>query len=468
MNNLFTAATSVALLTAAPITASAATEATNMVSGLVVPFNELGDTSQGRLSVKPGAITLPEDLGEVKLFRDHSNAGGAPVGYATAAEIKDDGIYMSFHVANTSDGQAAMDDVRARVRDALSVELREFETNGDVIVAASLSAVALVAVPAYARARVEPSKASTLASSMTHPALTASNNDQPINLTHVSKALMATASGHDLDTLLTAALKNVKATTSQASTQAQWLGELWDGGTYARRIIPTLTTRTLTSDKMKGWKWVKRPIITDYAGNLEAISSNELEIKDVEVTASRLAAGHKFDRKHIDFHDSDFMSSYLSAMRDSYARQSDAKAGAFIVTEAAKRSKSAVLNAKSMLEAMAIANETIEDDLEVTPTTYLVNPADRRALIEITNDTAPAYLDLLGIDPHKLVPYKGVTKGTLIAYAKPAITYGELGSTPIRVNALDVANGGSDEAMFGYYALMVNDDRGLCQVKFGV
>lgn len=464
MNNLLTASASLALLTASPMTASATTDNNHVVSGLVVPFDELGDTSQGRLLVKPGAIELPEDLGEIKLFRDHSNAGGTPVGYATAAEVKDDGIYMSFHVANTPDGDAAMADVRARVRDALSVELREFETNGDTIIAASLSAVALVAVPAYKRARVEPSRAATLASSMAHPVLTAS--DQPINLTHVSKALMATASGHELDTSLTAALKNVKATTSQASTQAQWLGELWDGGAYARRIIPTLTTRSLTSDKMKGWKWVKRPIITDYAGNLEAIASNELEIKDVEVPASRLAAGHKFDRKHIDFNDSDFMQSYLAAMRDSYARQSDAKAGAFIVAEAAKLAKTKTLTAKSMLESMAIANETIEDDLEVTPTTYLVNPADRRSLIEITNDTAPAYLDLLGIDPKKLVPYKGVTKGTLIAYAKPAITYGELGSTPIRVNALDVANGGSDEAMFGYYALMVNDDRGLCQVKF--
>ncbi|MBG9336926.1 hypothetical protein [Corynebacterium diphtheriae] len=460
-----TAAATIALLTAAPMTASAADTKDNEVSGLVVPFNEMGDTSAGRFAVARDAIALPDDLGEVKLFRDHSNAGGSPVGYATHAEIKDDGLYMSFHVADTPDGKAAMADVRARVRDALSVELREFEMDGDTIVSGSLSAVALVPVPAYRRARVEPSRAATLASSLSSPLLTASKSEG-ISLANVSAALMASAAGHNLDNSLTAALQQVKSTTSQASTQAEWLGELWDGGAYKRRIIPTLTSRALKSDKMKGWKWVKRPEIADYAGDLAAIASNELEVKEVEVSASRLAAGHKFDRKHIDFNDSEFMQSYLAAMRDSYARKSDAKAGAFVVAEAAKVAKTKELTGKNILESMAIANETIEDSLEVSPTTYLVNPADRRALIEITNNTAPAYLDLLGIDPKKLIPFKSVPKKTLIAYAKPAITYGELGSTPIRVNALDIANGGSDEAMFGYYALMVNDDRGIAQVKF--
>ncbi|MBG9310675.1 hypothetical protein I4J31_08315 [Corynebacterium belfantii] len=466
--NMLTASRRLALLTAAPLTAADAPDSDeSIVSGLVVPFDEAGDTSEGRLSVAPDAIKLPDDLAEVKLFRDHSNAGGTPVGYATAAQVKDDGLYMSFRVADTADGKAALADVRGRVRDALSVELRDYETSGDAIVAASLSAVALVAVPAYKRARVSAAARpqASLASSMSSRLLTAGEKSDAITLSNVASALMASASGSDMSDQLTAALSQVKSTTSQASTRAEWLGELWEGGTYKRRIIPTLTTRQLTSYKMQGWKWQTRPEMEDYAGDLAAIPSKEIALQEVEVEAKRLAAGHKFDRKHIDFADDEFMKAYLLAMRDSYDRKADQRAGTFLVEEAKKIAKSKALTAKTVFDAMMMANETIEDDLETSPTTYLVNPTDRRALVEITNNTAPAYLDLLGIDPKKLIPFKGVPKGNLIAYAKPAITFAELGTTPIRVSALDVANGGSDEAMFGYTAAMVNDDRGLVQVK---
>ncbi|UWF09200.1 hypothetical protein NY049_11335 [Corynebacterium diphtheriae bv. gravis] len=58
-----TAAATIALLTAAPMTASAADTKDNEVSGLVVPFNEMGDTSAGRFAVARDAIALPDDLG---------------------------------------------------------------------------------------------------------------------------------------------------------------------------------------------------------------------------------------------------------------------------------------------------------------------------------------------------------------------------------------------------------------------
>ena len=52
---------------------------------------------------------------------------------------------------------------------------------------------------------------------------------------------------------------------------------------------------------------------------------------------------------------------------------------------------------------------------------------------------------------------------------KPAVTVHELGGgTPIRVDALDLVNGGVDHATFGYYVTNVHDASGLVLVDDGI
>ena len=52
----------------------------------------------------------------------------------------------------------------------------------------------------------------------------------------------------------------------------------------------------------------------------------------------------------------------------------------------------------------------------------------------------------------------------MIAYAKPAMTFFELSGSPIRVQAEHIAKGGRDAALFGYYATLLNDQRGVVEV----
>src|SRR5699024_12784067 len=87
--------------------------------------------------------------------RDHSNVDGfAPVGYATAARSTDKGLEMTFKIGETADGDKALVDVQEGIRDALSVELIETRTSGDALTAGTLTAVALVPIPAFSEARV--------------------------------------------------------------------------------------------------------------------------------------------------------------------------------------------------------------------------------------------------------------------------------------------------------------------------
>lgn len=139
-------------LSPAPAAVAAADAATRTLTGLVCPYGLPGSTSAGPLTVTAGALTWPADLRAVKLLRDHDRS--RPVGYALAATDSPEGLSMTFRMAATPDGQAALIEATEGVRDAFSVELADATIDGDTITAGTLAAVALVAVPAYSTARV--------------------------------------------------------------------------------------------------------------------------------------------------------------------------------------------------------------------------------------------------------------------------------------------------------------------------
>lgn len=437
------------------------------LSGLVLPFDKPGRTSRGRLAVTASAVKLPEDLRRVKLYRDHSDVGGSPVGYATHAEIKPDGLYMSFRVGATPDGDAALTDVAEGIRDALSVELVSPQITGTKITAAQLSAVAIVATPAFedARVSVAPARPSVAAQIAAGNRITASQDTDVITLTSASATIAAAASGNG--GMVTAALGELtEAGHSETVEPVEWLGELWSGGDHQRKFWDTLTTKNLVRGTLRGWRWTTRPEVDTYAGNLAEIPSNTPATEPVEVSATRLAGGHKIDRKFIDFGDTEFIASYLRAMRDSYSRKSDARALTAIVT-AANSVYDSGNDQPGLLQAAALANTLMEEnERQMSVTTFLVNSRDRLDLIELTRDKAPEYLDMLGINPAAFVSAPGVPRGRLIAYDKNFMLAGELAGSPIRVNALDVARGGSDEALFGYTAFLTQDTAGIKSVGF--
>ena len=438
---------------------------TRELTGLVLPFGKPGRTSRGQLSVTASAVQMPEDLKRIKLYRDHSDVGGTPVGYATAAEIKDDGLYMSFRVGATPDGDAALVDVSEGIRDALSVELISPQIAGTTITAAQLSAVAIVATPAYEDARVQVTPKRTVMSRMsTSGVITAGQADTgKLTLSGAADALVARLQGDTAD--VTAALGEITDAAHPNVSTTQWLGELWNGQPYQRLIVPTMGTAALTEMKLEGWRWVVRPEVDDYAGNLAEIPTNTPTTEPYSVEAKRLAGGHKLDRKYIDFPQSGFIQSYLREMARSYAEKSDARAAAFIVEQSTELLQSTAQS--DILRAAAKARQIMKRTVRVEPSTYLVNPDDLFNLMDVTMLEQPQYLELLGVDPSKFIDDPAVPAGRVIAYHKEAMKFGELPGSPIRVNADDVARGGTDEALFGYYAPYLEDPRGLVAVPFG-
>lgn len=129
---------------------------TRTVSGLVLPWDKIGQTTLGAITVARSGVRIPRDLARCKLHLNHSlTPNHKVVGYATAAEYRDDGLHMTFQVAATPDGDQALLEVTEHVRDAFSAELGAVRKNGNDVFDSILLGVALVDTPAFRDARVQ-------------------------------------------------------------------------------------------------------------------------------------------------------------------------------------------------------------------------------------------------------------------------------------------------------------------------
>lgn len=533
------------------------------VSGTLIPYGEVGQTSAGPVVVPgPGRIELPapEHLGRVKLVDEHQNPPRS-VGYCSALVDRPEGLRASFVLAATPDGDRVLaeftpDANGGRARDGFSVELVNLELTASTagpnvaeLVSGQLSLVAAVTAPAWASAREDGLAASqhdtntntTERHTMLTEAQRARLNEllamtdrttaeatelsqllelaQPATEDQADQAdpaddpadsadLVPAGGGNNLNagrlrqaagipgslpsggrrrgaqrpiTELYASMARVLSGTSRPELEAAlsditssaniWVagseydGQLWSGLEYVRRWVPLMTPGTLTSYKGSGWKWGVKPEVADYAGDKAAVPSNQPTTVENPWNAARLAGAHDLDRKFFDFGDQEFISAYYDAMRESYARQSDSKARAFLVATGLANTAGAA--GAGMFRAAAVAAQAVDDSTGgAVPDYFLINGADRLALLDITQADIPAYLETFGVTPDKFKATPGVPVGTVIAGTRQATKFRELAGSPIRVEAINIANGGVDGGVFGYYATQELETGGVASATF--
>jgi hypothetical protein len=125
----------------------------------------------------------------------------------------------------------------------------------------------------------------------------------------------------------------------------------------------------------------------------------------------------------------------------------------------------------NVLKAAALGSAILEDTPNVRrPADYvLMNTGDWLSLMDLTNLELPAFLAMLGVAPGQFMRTDQVPAGTVILGVKPALTFYELGGgAPIRVEALDVARGGIDSAVYGYWTTILNRPGGIISVPLTV
>lgn len=280
-------------------------------------------------------------------------------------------------------------------------------------------------------------------------------------LTDLYAAVSRVALGHSR-AHMEAALDDITNTANPGIAPSQYDGQLWSGLQYRRRFVPLMASGQLTAYKGTGWRWATAPEVDDWAGDKTDVPSNAADTEDAPWTAARLAGAHDFDRKFIDFGDTEFVQAYYEAMRESYAKKSDAKGGAFLVAQAT--AGAAVVG--NLLQAAATVATRVEDAVNQEIDYVLVNSADRLALINMVQDELPAYLAMFGISPEKFVGTTLVPAGTVLAGVKAAAEFKELSETPIRVETVNISKGGVDGGVFGYYATVLHDAGGIQKATF--
>lgn len=260
-----------------------------------------------------------------------------------------------------------------------------------------------------------------------------------------------------------AALDDITYANNAGVMPPQWVGQLWQGVKYQRKVVPLLgATKSLTSRTVNGWRWTVKPEVDVYTGNKTEVPSNAADTEAVSEAAEILAGAHDIDRSFRDFGVAEFFQAYYEAMAESYAVKSDALLADWLEANATAEATPAYLY---LLGAIAAGVEMIGDATNAGATFVLVNNANLIPwVLETTNDDMPARLDLLGVNLDRIVAHSAITAGHVVVGTESAASFYELPGSPIRVEAIDLANAGVDAGVFGYHAEVLHSAAGLVDV----
>lgn len=468
------------------------------IAGRLVPFGEVGHTSIGPTVFLPGSIEAPnpaDPAGPSFLNLEHENT--RRIGRLVSAALDADGLNVVFRLFDTHAATDALIEAAEGARAGLSVEADVYASRITAagvteITAAAARHAALCVSPAFTGAQVSTVTANTtdeketptmtdtdtleatmspddIAQALEHPADTLTVNPAPVR---ASRTAPKPGGGMPLRAMLSgladpATRNQVLASLADITyggvggdiAQPQWVGELWSGVAYQRRLVPLLNgPKELTGLKIQGWRWKVAPKGGEYAGNKAPIPTNNAATEPQESQARRWAGGHNFDRALVDFDSRGFWDSYFESMAADYAAWSD-----LVVAEELTAVATDAGNHADGVAAIVGAALTVAAGGGIA-TTFSLAPDVFAGLLELTSDSVPAWLaGAITLNPLEgeaggvtFAPVLGQEPGTVVALDPRAATYHELGGTPIRADAPNIALGGVDVGMYGYAGVDVH------------
>lgn len=246
----------------------------------------------------------------------------------------------------------------------------------------------------------------------------------------------------------------------------QWVGELWKASLVARPIIDAIgPTRPLTGLKVQGFKKQYADLVDTYAGNKTDVPSGTFDTVPAEATAQRWAGGNDIDRIYLDLGDPGFLESWFTAATDDYKEKTETYVATTLLA-AATAVTPAPETVTSALAALGLAAANIGANIS-----FVSFASDVWAdFIELPADLVPWWLQAQGsinlrttdgeAGGIRFSVNQALPAGTVLGGDSRAATWYEV-NPPIRVQAVNIPQGGVDVGVFGYGALLVNDARAL-------
>jgi HK97 family phage prohead protease len=494
-------------LHAGVVTASASART---ITGTAVTYDAVHGASTGPVQFAPGSLHTAADLTRVKLLIDHDPS--QPVGYLTSLTDSPQRLQASFHVPAGEAGDLALIQAAAGLRDGMSVgvwlEDGGFTVDDDDVVhvtSGTLREVSLLALPADDDARVSDVAASrhhpsgetmpeqttativapVAAAAATTPAPPPEPAPLPAPVVQAAPIRPATteARGMNLQAAMVEAAQVLKAgdyhrvaaalgdivpanDVAPGYLRPQWVGELWKAALVARPLIDAIgPTRPLTGLKVQGFRKDYTDLVDTYAGNKTAIPSGTFVTAPAEATAARWAGGNDIDRIYLDLGDPGFLESWFTAATDDYKLKTEEYVATALLAAAtavvpAPATITAALSALGLAAASIGANISFVSFASDVWADFIELPADLvpwwlQAQGSINLSTTNGNAGGITFSVNQALP-----AGTVLGGDSRSATWYEV-NPPIKLQALNIPNGGVDVGVFGYGALLVNDARAL-------
>jgi hypothetical protein len=252
---------------------------------------------------------------------------------------------------------------------------------------------------------------------------------------------------------------------------AAWSNELWSGVAYEPLWLDLFSSGTMEDLKGEGWRFTTKMVMQDYAGNKTAIPTATPETEKSPWVGARMAVGGDIDRAFFDFDtpaNRAFLAGIARQAAESWPMKLDEKVRAYALA-AAVPAEGVVGAAPSLIEAAAKAVRALRRRRVIGRTAsawVMVNDDDLMSLLDYNALSVPEFTSLWGIDPNNFRSDVDVPAGTVLAGAKQAAEVKTLPGSPIRVNAQHIANGGVDEAFFGYWAIEEHHPFGIASTTY--
>lgn len=487
------------------------------VRGILVPWGERSRTSASKtkpITFPRGSVTAPRDPGVVGLNFSHDRF--SPIGRAVKLEDQEAGLYAEFHIADTDEGDAWLADRGEFVK--LSAEVRDIERDADDNGRAKLTGAALVNEGAFASAALfaidgdeddeEETPDEAPAEPETEPDEAPEEEEDAVADATAKEVMLASAAPAKPELSRSAffrmiddvmggrasgevrrfvaenvgggesgmfALSDVDydgtAGVGAKMVPAQWIGEV-PVVQYQPVWTDLFPTAPLTSLSLGGWKWTTKPTGGTWTGNKDAVPSNTPVVAAVTDTATRWAGGHDIAREHRDLGTPGFFESYNAAMRESYEQWKDIT---IVRTEVLANATDVEADNPAGLGIGAGWSALIDGAATViangyTPTFAQVELSLWKSMMKVPQADTLGYLEAaLNLDNGTLSgfsirPVAGLTTGHVIVGSRAAGRVYQLPGSPVRAEALNIANGGIDVGLFGYAGFLTIDALGIVDV----
>ena len=341
----------------------AANVATRTITGLVVPFAKVGNTSAGPVRFNFGAFG-DIDPSQIVLNSEHDRTRPIGRGIGDSLEVSPAGISMAFKIAPTNAGNDALVEAAEGLRPAFSIEAKvneyTIEKGVMVVASANLEAVAHVTNPAFKDAQIlevaateetpetteaetpaedEPQEITTVdevttpvadevtAAAVVHAAapVAYAKPRSPINskATYLEHSIKAKLGSHDSAQYVMAA--DDSFTTNPAFTPVQYVNQVIDTTIGSRPAIDAIGSRAITASGMV----ISHPKITtsgSVADTDEGAAPSETGIVSsyVNIDVNKFAGLQRYSVEILERSSPDFFSAMVSNMEKQYAKATDA------------------------------------------------------------------------------------------------------------------------------------------------